>query len=240
MVDKKKLADSPWLRNLFSDALIAYLSFCYATTRWQKEGVEEIEKVWAGNQPVVLMFWHERLHFGHASWPLVNAQPVAVLSSLSKFGDMIARVNEHFGRHTIRGSSAKKSDPAKNKGGAQAFRDLLRWLRAGNCAATTPDGPRGPARNMTEGSLKLSQVTGAVLVCLGQSTKNYMQLGTWDRMRLPLPFTRGAMVWRVMAPVPADLEGEAFETARLAAQALLNEVTARADEIVGAPQGLPK
>ncbi|MBW8881236.1 MAG: lysophospholipid acyltransferase family protein [Asticcacaulis sp.] len=234
-MDKKKLTDNPWLRNLFADTLIAYLRFCYATTRWQREGVEEVEKVWEAGGPVVLMFWHERLHFGHASWPTVNAQPVAVLSSQSKFGDMITRVNDRFGRQSIRGSKAKKSDPAKNKGGAQAFRELLRWLRAGNCAATTPDGPRGPRRVMTEGSLKLSQITGAVMVYLGQSTRGYIQLGTWDRMRLPLPFTRGAMIWKVLPPVPADLEGAALETARASAEAQLNAVTARADDLVGAP-----
>lgn len=236
MIDKKQLTDSPWLRNLFADVLVAYLRFCYATTKWTVEGEDEVKLVWASQEPVVLMFWHERLHFGHASWPTVNAQHVAVLSSQSKFGDMITRVNTAFGRHSIRGSKAKKSDPSKDKGGAQAFRDLLRWLKAGKCAATTPDGPRGPRREMTEGSLKLSQITGSVMVCLGQSTKNYFQLNTWDKMRVPLPFSRGAMVWKVLPAVPADLAGDAFEQGRLCMQAQLNAVTARADQIVGAAE----
>ncbi|EGF89594.1 hypothetical protein ABI_40110 [Asticcacaulis biprosthecium C19] len=235
MIDKKKLTEKPWLRELIADLLIAYLRFCYATTKWQVEGEDEVKLVWASGRPVVLMFWHERLHLGHASWPTVNAQPVAVLSSQSKFGDVISKVNGAFGRHSIRGSKAKKSDPSKNKGGAQAFRDLLRWLRAGNCAATTPDGPRGPRREMTEGSLKLSQISGAVMVCLGQSTKRYFELGTWDRMRVPLPFSRGAMVWKVLPAVPADIDEEIFEQGRLAMQAQLNAVTARADEIAGVP-----
>ncbi len=234
MMDKKKLTDNPWMRNLFADILITYLKLCYATTRWDKEGTPEMEALWASQTPVVLMFWHERLHFGHASWPRENAQPVAVLSSQNKFGDMIARVNVAFGRHTIRGSSAKKSDPTKNKGGAQAFRDMLRWLRDGKCSATTPDGPRGPARVMTEGSLKLSQMTGAVLVCLGQSTRNYFRLGSWDRMRLPLPFTRGAMVWKILPGVPADASAETLEVLRLEAETALNAVTDRADDLVGA------
>lgn len=236
MIDKKDLTEKPWLRNLMADIVTGYLKFCYATTRWQTEGRTEVEAVWASGRPVVLMFWHERLHFGHASWPLAGAQPVAVLSSLSKFGDMITRVTDHFGRRTIRGSSAKKTDPAKNKGGAQAFREMLRWLRAGNCAATTPDGPRGPARIMSEGSLKLSQMTQATLVCLGQSTRRYIQFNTWDRMRLPLPFTRGAMVWSVLPAVPADADEAVLETLRLEAQMALDGVTARADELAGAPR----
>ncbi|ESQ73805.1 lysophospholipid acyltransferase family protein [Asticcacaulis sp. AC402] len=234
MIDKKQVTQKLWLRSLIADVLIAYLRFCYATTKWQVEGDTEIKQVWASKQPVVLMFWHERLHLGHASWPTVDAQPVAVLSSQSKFGDVIAKVNTAFGRHSIRGSKAKKSDPSKNKGGAQAFRDLLRWLKSGNCAATTPDGPRGPRRVMTEGSLKMSQVTGAVMVCLGQSTRNQIRLDTWDRMRIPLPFSRGAMVWKVLPAIPADIDADAFERLRLDIESELSAVTDRADSLVGA------
>jgi hypothetical protein len=234
----KDMLHAGWLQWLLGTLLAAYLKFCYATTRWQTEGREEVEQVWKGNGPVVLMFWHERLHLGHASWPLGIAQPVAVLSSTSKFGDIIARVTGSFGRHTIRGSSAKKSNLAKDKRGAQAFRDMLRWIRDGKCAATTPDGPRGPARTMTEGSLKLSQMTGAQLVCLGQATLRYAELDTWDRMRLPLPFTRGAMVWKVLPPVPSDITPEAFELRRKEAEDTLSAATDRADEIVGAPKGV--
>ncbi len=234
----KDILNAGWLQSLIGTLIAWYLKFCYATTRWQSEGRDEVEKVWQGKGPVVLMFWHERLHLGHASWPLGIAQPVAVLSSTSKFGDIIVRVTDSFGRHSIRGSSAKKTNLAKDKRGAQAFRDMLRWIRDGKCAATTPDGPRGPSRVMTDGSLKLSQMTGAQLVCLGQSTRRYLEFNTWDRMRLPLPFTRGAMVWKVLPPVPADLAPEAFELRRKEAEDVLSAATDRADHLVGAPKGI--
>lgn len=233
----KELLQKGWLQWLIGSLIAGYLKFCYATIRWQSEGRAEVEAVWSSNAPVVLMFWHERLHFGHASWPLENAQPIAVLSSTSKFGDVITKVTDSFGRHTIRGSSAKKSNPSKDKRGAPAFRDMLRWLRDGKGVATTPDGPRGPARIMTDGSLKLSQMSGGALVCLGQSTKRYAQFDTWDRMRLPLPFTKGAMVWRVLPPVPYNVDEAEMERLRQEAERTLNEATDRADDVVGAPHG---
>lgn len=234
----KNWLNSGWLQWLFGALISGYLKFCYATTRWQTEGRAEVEAVWKANGPVVLMFWHERLHLGHASWPLENAQPIAVLSSTSKFGDIISHVTDAFGRHTIRGSSAKKSNMSKDKRGAPAFRDMLRWLRDGKGGvATTPDGPRGPARVMTEGSLRLSQMSGATLVCLGQSTRRFVMFNTWDSMRLPLPFTRGAMVWRVLPPVAHDTEAATFEALRLEAENALNQATDRADELTGAPKG---
>lgn len=235
---KKKLLDSDFMQNLIAATLVGYLRFCYRTTRWQVENQAPVEAIWAGKGPVVLMFWHGRLHLGHASWPRDRAQPVCVLASMSKSGDVSMKINTRFGYHSIRGSSAKKSDPAKNKGGAQAFRDLIRWLRGdketgGRCAAMTPDGPRGPSRIMTEGSIKLSQMTDAPMVTLGQSTKNFIQLRSWDSMRLPLPFSRGTMVWDVLPPVPGDADADEIERQRLLAEDALNAVTDRADILLG-------
>lgn len=236
----KNLLDSAFMRALIASGVSGYLKFCYATTRWHFEGKAEVEQVWAEGGPVILMFWHERLHLGHAGWPYPGlpksrAQQVAVLTSLNKFGDVIALINTHFSHHTIRGSTAKKSDPAKNKGGAQAFRDLLRWVRQGNCAATTPDGPRGPRRYLQEGSLKLSQMCEARMVCLGLATHNHLRFNSWDRMRLPLPFGKGAMVWQVLPAVPKHADEAELERLRLEAETALNAVTDRADIWVGLP-----
>ena len=234
----KNILQSEVMQDLIANTLVGYLKFCYKTTRWQVEGQAPVEQIWDGRGPVVLMFWHGRLHLGHASWPRPRAQPVCVLASMSKSGDVSMKINTRFGYHSIRGSSAKKSDPTKNKGGAQAFRDLIRWIRGdkdtgGRCVAMTPDGPRGPARVMTEGSLKLSQMSQAPLVLLGQSTRNYLEFNTWDRMRIPLPFTRGAMVWGVLPPVPADIDDDGLETLRLQAEQALTGVTDQADRLLG-------
>ena len=234
----KKLLESDFIQTLIASIIVGYLKFCYNTTKWQIVGQDTVEAIWAGKGPVVLMFWHGRLHLGHASWPRDRGQPVCVLASMSKSGEVSMKINTRFGYHSIRGSSAKKSDPTKQKGGAQAFRELIRWIRGdketgGRCVAMTPDGPRGPARVMTEGSLKLSQMSNAPLVVLGQSTKNYLEFNTWDRMRIPLPFTRGAMVWGVLPAIPADTDEARLETLRTQAEQALTDVTERADAMLG-------
>ena len=237
----KSLLKSDVMQDVIAGTLVGYLKFCYGTTKWQVEGLPEVEAIWDAQCPVVLMFWHQRLHLGHASWPHDRGQAVCVLASMSKSGDVSMKINTRFGYHSIRGSSAKKSDPSKDKGGAQAFRGLIRWIRGekggpGRCVAMTPDGPRGPARVMTEGSIKLSQMGNAPMVVLGQSTKNYIQLKSWDRMRLPLPFTKGAMVWQVLPAVAADADEAEIEHQRRLSEETLNAVTARADQLLGAPE----
>jgi len=233
----KKLLNSEFMQTLIATIIVGYLKFCYMTTRWSVEGQDAVEAIWRGQGTVVLMFWHGRLHLGHASWPRDRAQPVCVLASLSKSGAVSVKINTRFGYHSIRGSSAKKSDPTNNKGGVQAFRDLIRWIkgdgRTGRCVAMTPDGPRGPSRVMTEGSLKLSQISSAPMVVLGQSTRNYIEFKTWDRMRIPLPFTRGAMVWGVLPAVPAKIDDVELERLRLETEVALSKVTDQADSLLG-------
>jgi len=230
----KALLASDVFQKLMARLIVGYLKFCYGTTRWTHEGREAVETLWDKGGPVLLLLWHQRVHYAPACWPLERAQKMAILVSLSKSGDFSVRTNTLFGYHIIRGSAAKKTDPTKQKGGAQAFRDMLRWVRDGNAVALTPDGPRGPAREMTEGSLKLSQMTGAPIVLIGQSTSRFIALKSWDRQRIPLPFALGAMLWEVHPPVSADADPSEVEARRAALEARLSALTDRADHITGA------
>lgn len=228
----KNLMSISWLQDLVAIIVVGYLKFCFATTRWIKINQDPVEAVWDAQGPVVLALWHERLHLSHACWPLDRGQHVAVLASNSNSGDISVKINNRFAHHCIRGSSAKKSDPTKQKGGAEAFRGMLKWLRANNCVAMTPDGPRGPRREMTQGTLKLSQMSGASIVLIGQSTSRYLELKTWDKMRLPLPFARGAMVWEVLRAASPDLNEDELETMRALIEVRLNALTDHADRLV--------
>ena len=61
--------------------------------------------------------------------------------SLSPDGEFIAQAVDRLGFPAIRGSSSKKSAPDKAKGGAEAFRQGLRWLRAGGALALAVVAP---------------------------------------------------------------------------------------------------
>lgn len=216
--------------------IVTYLRFCFATTRWQRVNQAAVEALWdargEARKPIVMLFWHQRLHMTHVAWPKDRAHPIAVLSSLSKSGEVSFKANRRFGHHVIRGSSAKKTDPQKDKRGAQAFRELLRWLRDGNAVAMTPDGPRGPAQVMTEGSLKLAQMAGANLVILAQSTTRFITLKSWDAMRIPLPFSKGVIVWDVLPP-PAPANEQEAEALRLKVGEKITALTREADRLLG-------
>lgn len=202
----KDLLKATWAQSLIAFVVVSYLRFCYATTRWDYLGRDAAQEVWASKSGVLMVFWHERLHLGHHAWPHGVGQPLCVLASGSKAGDVSVKINAHFGHASARGSSTKKSDPTKQKGGAAAFRELLRWLKSGGGVAMTPDGPRGPRRAMSEGTIKLSIMSGAPLVLVGAATQKFIELRSWDRMRIPVPFTRGCVAYEVIPAIKKEAD----------------------------------
>ncbi|MGZ3305280.1 MAG: lysophospholipid acyltransferase family protein [Asticcacaulis sp.] len=224
----KKLLENPAVQATMAWVIASYLKFCYATTKWTYYGQDEMAEIW--KHSAIAAFWHERVQLGHAVWPKgYELSPTAILSSQSKSGNVSVMINAHFGCHSIRGSSAKRSDPTKNKGGTAAFLEMMRWLKKGGHIAVTPDGPRGPARIMTDGTLKLAQAGGVPLVFFSAAVKKHKRFDSWDRLIFPFPFNKGIIIWRVFGPIPRDLSDEAFEVMRLAAEKALTDLCDEAD-----------
>lgn len=220
---------SPAVQSTLAWLLAGWLKLCHSTTRWRYENQEAAEAVWAAGGGVIVCFWHSRIPLSPASWPLDRAQEARVLVSLSPDGEFIARAVARLGFPAIRGSSSKKAAPDKAKGGSAAFRDVLRWIQGGGGIAVTPDGPRGPAEQMAEGSVMLARVSGAPVLLVGLASSPAITLDTWDRTRLPMPFGRGAIVWDgpIILPRDADTEAVGAEWA-----ARLSAVTRRAEALV--------
>ena len=225
---------SRWTRNrrvqgVLARVLSAYLRWTLSTIRWRWIGAEHGEGVWDAGGGAVVCFWHGRLLLAPAIWPLGRAQEPRVLVSLSPDGEFIARAMDRLGFPAIRGSSAKKSDPAKAKGGAAAFRDVLKWLRGGGAVALTPDGPRGPAEVMTEGPPMLAGMSGAPVLLAGMACRPCLRMKSWDGSVVPLPFGRGAIVWDEPIRVPSSTPAVELAALSEAWSRRLTAVTERAE-----------
>jgi lysophospholipid acyltransferase (LPLAT)-like uncharacterized protein len=184
-----------WFQSLLSRLMAGWMRLCFATIRWRCEDRALVEAVWEQGGPVIIAFWHSRIGLAPAAWDHDRGQPVRALISLSPDGQFIADAVARLGFPAIRGSSRKKEDPAKAKGGSQALRDALKWLKTGGAVTLTPDGPRGPARQMGEGLAVMARMSGAPVLLLGLACRPAIRMNSWDEAVLPLPFARGAMVW---------------------------------------------
>jgi len=223
----KSLFRAAWFQSTLAFALAAYLRATLATIRWRHEGRERAEAIWDAGGPVLVCFWHSRIPLSPACWPLGRAQEPRAVISLSPDGEFVAKAMARIGFPAIRGSSRKETDPKKEKRGAGATRDILRWLKDGNGVAITPDGPRGPVEVMKEGPPLLARLSKAPVLLVGLASKPCLRLGSWDAAMIPLPFTRGVIVWD--GPLGATSEDD-LEALRLDWTAKLSAVTRRAEE----------
>jgi lysophospholipid acyltransferase (LPLAT)-like uncharacterized protein len=207
------------VQSVLAAILAAYLKLTLKTIRWRIEGLPAAEAVWAAGGAVVVCFWHARIPLSPACWPLDRAQEPRALISLSPDGAFIARAVAKLGFPAIRGSSQKASDPTKAKGGSTAFRETLRWLKSGGGLAITPDGPNGPPEVMKDGSKALARAAACPVLLVGLASAPAVRLNSWDRTLVPLPFGRGAIVWRAVG-LDEDWDAE------------LNAATRRAEALV--------
>jgi len=202
----RSLLRHPKIQAVLAKLLGWYLSFALRTTRWTLDGVENVAPHALG-QPGVIAFWHEHLPLMPAlailasRIPGYKPTPLHALVSLHRDGRFIGEIVRRFGISPVLGSSTR--------GGATALRVMLRLLANGELIGITPDGPRGPRREADAGVAQLAALAGVpVLPCAGRIA-NGITLGTWDRMKVPLPFGRGVLVCGTSIQVPRDAWREA-------------------------------
>lgn len=95
--------------------------------------------------------------------------------------NLIADLCQRFGLRIIRGSTTK--------GGLKVLIESLRLLKDGYDIGIAPDGPRGPYHNIGDGVIMMSQKTGRCIVPMRVVYSRYWELKTWDRFRIPKPFS---------------------------------------------------
>lgn len=138
----------------------------------------------SGRGPVIFVFWHgQLLLMPYLYARLGSRRGLKVLISRSRDGQFITEVAGRFGIEAVRGSSSR--------GAVGAVREVLRSLRgAGADLAITPDGPRGPRRQLQPGVTELACRAGVPLVPLSYRLSWKWEAPSWDRMEVPLPFSR--------------------------------------------------
>jgi len=147
--------------------------------------------------PILGVFWHDGivllpLLVTRARWP----GTVNVMLSWHRDGEIAAQAVQRLGIHVVRGS--------ETRGRLGALRGLLAAGGRGEDLAIAPDGPRGPRHEAKEGALQLARATGLPLVAIGAAARPARRLGSWDRLQLPRPFARVALVMSPALELPAD------------------------------------
>ena len=150
--------------------------------------------------PGIYAFWHS--HQLSMAWHCRTTRS-AILISASRDGEYIARVAASLGYLPVRGSSSR--------GGAAGLKQLVALGHAGRTVTITPDGPRGPRYSVKAGALILAQKTGLPIIPVAMGLSKFWELPSWDRFRIPKPFSKGYYCWGTPLRVPADADAAARE-----------------------------
>lgn len=223
---------SPAVQWVLSMLVVGYIETVHATMRWRLVNTEGADAAVASPDGVIGAFWHGRIALSLICRRVLKQKPTRAMISMSRDGEFIARAMGVMGVPSIRGSAIKAKDKAKAKGGATAFRQSLTFIEDGGCVGMTPDGPRGPNQVMQDGVVKLARISGAPVFLFGMAANGAISLKSWDRTLLPLPFTRGCVVFDGPLHVAADADEAQSEAIRLDWQNRLNAAQLRAEAIV--------
>ena len=225
-----------WSRRLFRSrplqvaigvAAAEYLRLVWKTGRFVTEPADIYDRV-AGDYPVILAMWHGQ----HYLAPFLKRREhqAKVLVSKHRDGEVNAIAARWLGVEAIRGSGHQGTDFV-GKGGVSAFKEMLSTLQNGQIVALTADVPT-VSRVAGLGIVKLASASGRPIYPVALATQRRIQLDTWDRTAVNLPFSRGAGVVAEPIWVAPDAGPEAMERARSTLQVALDCVTRRAYDLV--------
>lgn len=95
--------------------------------------------------------------------------------------------------------------------GKEALAQVNQWLTEGYNTVINPDGPSGPVRVLKDGVLNMSIVTGVPVVPFKVTSTRSFTLPTWDKKRVPVPFSRVSVEYGEPITVTESNKEEARE-----------------------------
>jgi len=160
-----------------------FIRLILVTCRLSITNVEVFEKRKEEGKNMIFVSWHSRLlvlpYYYRYRY---GFKDLTMMVSQSRDGEMFKRLLEKFDIETVRGSATR--------GGMSAIKTLVRVTRNGRDTAIGLDGSKGPAFKVQPGALLLSQMTGVPLLPIIYDATRKIVLNTWDKMIIPLPFSR--------------------------------------------------
>jgi lysophospholipid acyltransferase (LPLAT)-like uncharacterized protein len=175
-----------------------------------------------GDDRFIYCVWHDQLLI-----PIFGGKHrhTAALVSQNRDGSFVEAGLRSAGILPIRGSS--------NRGGALAMRQLIRESE-GKHIVMTPDGPRGPRRELSAGVVFLAAHSGRAIVPTAFTCESGCRFGVgWTDLLVPKPFSKVHLLTGEPIHIAPDTANLRTDVARV--QAAMLAINARGDQLAGLP-----
>jgi lysophospholipid acyltransferase (LPLAT)-like uncharacterized protein/uncharacterized protein with HEPN domain len=194
-----------WLYHTVIPPLVyLFVGALTATYRWRQLVPKELLELMSSGKPFAVATWHSDMLLAQSLGKRIGwTGRIAIMVSLSQAGEVESRILDLLDYHVVRGSARKR--------GKEALDDMKDILNQGAIAAMVVDGPSGPAREVKAGVVELARYCRVPVVPVAFLPGNEWILPTWDRTRIPKPFSRCIAVNSRQINVSPETENDQFE-----------------------------
>jgi len=180
----KRLSKNNFFLNLFANLVFLSLWIIKSTSNWKGVNEEIIEKELTKKKTLIVLIWHHQLMGSTFSWKFKpKLRPIA---TSHRDGQLSTLVQKKFGLDPL---LRKKDNPT------YLIKNISKAVQNGDCIYITPDAPHGPPKKINTNIFKLCQKFDLNIAILAFHTNRYFRINSWDKLKIPLPFSKGIYLW---------------------------------------------
>ena len=180
----KRLGKNNFFLNLFANLVFLSLWIIKSTSNWKGANEEIIKKELTKKKSLIVLIWHHQLMGSTFSWKFKpKLRPIA---TSHRDGQLSTLVQKKFGLDPL---LRKKDNPTF------LIKNISKAVQNEDCIYITPDAPHGPPKKINTNIFKLCQKFDLNIAILSFHTNRYFRINSWDKLKIPLPFSKGIYLW---------------------------------------------
>ena len=193
----KRLSKNKFFFHIFTFLVFFSLKLIKITSYWKGINEEIIDKELLKKKSLIILIWHHQLMGSTFSWKFQpKLRPIA---TSHRDGQLSTLVQKKFGLDPL---LRKKNNPTF------LIKNISNAVKKGDCIYITPDAPHGPSKQINTSIFKLCQKFNLNIAILSFHTNWYFRINSWDRLKIPLPFSKGIYLWGNEIISSKDFENE--------------------------------
>src|SRR6056300_1989075 len=193
----KKLSNNKFFLKLFANFVFLSLWIIKATSSWRGINEEIIKNELSNKKSLIVLIWHHQLMGSTFSWKFKpKLRPIA---TSHRDGQLSTLVQKKFGLDPL---LRKKDNPTF------LIKNISKAVQNEDCIYITPDAPHGPPKKINTNIFKLCQKFDLNIAILAFHTNRHFRINSWDKLKIPLPFSKGIYLWGDEIIRPKDYENE--------------------------------
>lgn len=211
----------PWRAHLLGAIGAFVLRLWCASWRKRLVGVEHLDACIAAGQHTLVLCWHGTYV---PLFTLLRGRSACILTNSSLRGQVIAQISRRFGYAALE---------LPDEQGRRFLAALRQALDEHTTWGTAADGPLGPCRQVKPPLVSLAAHFGFSVQLVGVAARHAWRIHSrWDRMLLPLPFTRVGMVLSEPIRLPFTMDKSMAARQAEILQNVMQQCTMAAQDLI--------